>query len=134
MKIITPSLIKNLTKFELSELYRTSTQFGQMKAYVRRARNNILSSEVYVIRGYTNNSLVGWTYLDYKSSHVEIGAYVRKKFRRLGLGSQLIKSAYEFHNSHSKSKLELLCLPWDSIGRKFFNSQNIKKKRITYAA
>lgn len=126
--------IKSFDTQTLQSLGKTSMNYGRMRSFIKKHKEGRLNSLVYVGRMHHNimPELIGWTYLYETEEYTELGVYVKRTYRRRGIGSILATESKKFLSLMPKVNQTLRCSPWDYIGTSFFERNGVEKRTYEF--
>ena len=129
MKTLEFKSINDLTMEELNDLAKATTVIGMMKIWVQDVKNGN-DLKLWVIRVYESHQLIAWASLTNEELFTTIGVYVKREYRRTGLGRDLTLQTIDFFNSDQIPwPKPLICKPWDYKSRLFFEVVGIPKQQ-----
>ncbi len=116
-----PELLASLLKLTLHSFSGMQTEIASLK---RISRYRLVKAKIVLARTDTDD-IIAWTLLSREKSKrypTDISGalsmtFVHKKYRRLGIGSQLLKIA-----KRTSSPTRVIVIPWNWASRDFFKT------------
>lgn len=125
-------ICKSYTRATLSSkliqtLYRLTLKDGTMRNDLKELLRGSAEGRVIVAR--FRNKIIGWCLVsrECKNHRFYVAVYVRKEYRRRGIGTLLTNKAKQYAAAKNRG---IICQCWDERSFNFFTNMNLKKIKI----